>query len=61
MRANETRGQKTGDETMFTITYASHDNNCSDGQMVRETEEAARRTAELMKACGYQSVTIEAR
>ncbi len=45
---------------MFTVTYANHDNGCSNGQMVRETLAMAKRTADLMLKCGYQTVTISA-
>lgn len=57
MRPDETQ---TGDETMFTVTYANHDNGCSNGQMVRETLAMAQRTADLMRQCGYDTVTITA-
>jgi hypothetical protein len=43
---------------MFTIRYENHDAGCTAGSMVRDTAEAAARTAELMRACGYQTVTI---
>ena len=45
---------------MFTVTYANHDNGCSDGKMVRDSQQAAERCAALMVACGYRSVTIVA-
>jgi hypothetical protein len=45
---------------MFTVTYANHDNGCSNGQMVRETLAMAKRTADLMLESGYQMVTISA-
>ena len=60
MRANETRGQKTGDKTMFTITYSNHDNGATSGHMIRDTQAAADRTAKLMRECGYQTVNVAA-
>lgn len=43
---------------MFTITYSNHDNGATSGQMIRDTQAAADRTAKLMSDCGYQTVTI---
>jgi ElaB/YqjD/DUF883 family membrane-anchored ribosome-binding protein len=45
---------------MFTITYSHHDNGATSGQMIRDTQAAADRTAKLMRECGYQTVTITA-
>lgn len=43
---------------MFTITYTNHDNGATSGQMIRDTQAAADRTAKLMGECGYKTVTI---
>lgn len=43
---------------MFTINYSSHDNGATSGQIIRDTQSAADRTAKLMAECGYQTVTI---
>jgi hypothetical protein len=43
---------------MFTITYSNHDNGATSGRMIRDTQAAADRTANLMTECGYQTVTI---
>lgn len=45
---------------MFTITYSNHDNGATSGQMVRDTQAEANRTAKLMSECGYQTVTVAA-
>lgn len=45
---------------MFKITYGNHDNGATSGQMIRDTQAAADRTAKLMRECGYQSVTVTA-
>lgn len=47
-----------GDETMYTITYTNHDNGATGGEIIRDTQAAADRTAKLMGDCGYQTVTI---
>ena len=49
---------KPVDKTMFTINYSSHDNGATSGQITRDTQSAADRTAKLMAECGYQTVTI---
>lgn len=43
---------------MFTITFTNHDNGATGGTMIRETREVAERTANLMRQCGYQTVTV---
>lgn len=43
---------------MCTITFTDHDNGATGGQMVRDTQAAADRTAKLMSDCGYRTVTV---
>lgn len=45
---------------MFTVTYSNHDNGATSGQMIRDTQAAADRTAQLMRECGYQTVSVTA-
>jgi len=44
-------------ETMRVI-YGNHDNGACDGEMVRDSVEDAKRAAELMRECGYQTVRV---
>lgn len=42
----------------FTISYADHDLGAKDGSMTRMGRERAEWSANLLRECGYQTVTV---
>lgn len=46
--------------TTYKITYSNHDNGANGGELIRTGLERAEWSANLMRECGYRTVTIEA-
>lgn len=56
--ATQINGQNITSETYF-VFYGEHDKGDSQGFMVREGIENARRTEQLLDQCGYRRIEIQ--
>ena len=53
---NETMKKATNNEP-WVVEYSEHDCGSQGGYFVRKTEARAKRSAELMKSCGYKTTS----